>query len=97
MSLNNNIRGLLENIIDESILIMPALMSLFRNTSPPEFGIQRLEDYAFGYVQGLILGQFICSYRAIFAQNLQPEISAEAGRILLRRSRDIREAIFRAG
>jgi hypothetical protein len=45
----------------------------------------------------LILGQFICSYRAIFAQNLQPEISAEAGRILLRRSRDIREAIFKAG
>ena len=97
MSLNNNLRGLLEDIIDESIIIMPVLMSLFRNTIPPEFGVQRLEDYAFGYVQGLILGQFISSYRAIFAHNLQPEISAEAGKILLRRSRDIREAIFRAG
>ena len=66
MSLNNNLRGLLENIIDESIIIMPALMTLFRNTIPPEFGIQRLEDYAFGYVQGLILGQFISSYRSYF-------------------------------
>jgi hypothetical protein len=95
--MNNNIRGLLENIIDESIHIMPALMNLFRNNVPPEFGIQRLEDYAFGYIQGMILGQFISSYRAIFAQNLPQEVAADAGRILLRRSRDIREAIFRVG
>ncbi len=96
MSLNNNIHGLLENIIDESINILPPLINHIRDTIHPEFGIHKVEDFAFGFIQGLIMGQFINLYRSIYAQNPPSDISAEFERILLRRARDIRDEIFRA-
>lgn len=97
MSLNYYMRGLLEDLIDQSIIMTPIFVKMVRNKNPPEFGIQKLEDYVLGFVQGSIVGLFVSSYRSSFAQDPPSSLLAEVSGIIFKRTKEIREAIFRAG
>jgi hypothetical protein len=97
MALNDHMRGILENLIDQALSITPIYLNMVRQNAPPEFGIQNKQDYTLGIVQGLIMGQFLGLYRGSFAQDPTPNIMAEAGGIIHKRTREIRDAIFKAG
>ncbi|HEX2407819.1 MAG TPA: hypothetical protein VHJ38_11515 [Nitrososphaeraceae archaeon] len=97
MELNDHMRGILENLIDQTIGVTPMHLNMVRKNIPPEFGIQNNEDYILGVAQGVIIGLFLGLYRGFFAQDPPPNVMAEAGRIIYKRTREIREAIFKAG
>lgn len=97
MTLNDHMRGILENLIDDSIRMVPTWVNMARNNNPPEFNIQTLDDYILGFVLGSIMGIFLSLYRTSLAQDLSPNIQVEVSKIIFRRTREIREAIFKAG
>lgn len=97
MPLNEILRGVLERSIDEGIAGIPTLITTCRQGNPTQTGIKTIEDYIFGLVQGKILGQFGAIYKMVYSQNPTPDIAQEVIDILFRRSREIREAIFRQG
>ncbi len=75
----------------------PTFVKMARNNKTPEFNIQTVDDYVLGIVQGSIMGAFVSFYRSSFAQNLPPNLQTEVGQIIFRRTREIREAFFKAG
>jgi hypothetical protein len=56
-----------------------------------------MEDYAFGFVKGLIIGNFLGTYGSAYFPNPPPDLMDEIGEVMARRARDIREALFKAG
>jgi hypothetical protein len=97
MPLNEILRGILERKIDEGIASIPTLIAIFRQGNITQLGVKTLEDYIFGLIHGNIIGQFETIYKVMYFQNLTPDITQEVTNIVLRRSREIREAIFRQG
>lgn len=97
MSLNEILRGVLERSIDESIANIPTLVTSCRQGNFTQVGIKTIEDYVFGLVQGMVIGQFGATYKMIYFQNPTPDINQEVAHIIFRRSREIREAIFSQG
>jgi hypothetical protein len=97
MPLDNYGRGLLEKSIDETIPVIPTFVERLRNNMPEDFMIQKMEDYAFGFVKGLIIGNFLGTYGSTYFPNPPPDLMNEIGDVMVRRARDIREAIFKAG
>lgn len=97
MSLNPYMRGELENLVDQGIIITPTFANIARNNLRPEFNIQTLEDYVLGLVQGSIMGAFVSFYRSTFAPDLPPNLQTEVAQIIFRRTKEIRDAIFNAG
>jgi hypothetical protein len=88
-------RGVLKELIDNAVQVTPALVAFFRDTSP-SLGIKSESDFVFGFVQGLILGQYRV-YRKTMPDGLSDDRLREASRIVARRGKEIREAILRAG
>jgi hypothetical protein len=97
MPLNEILRGLLERYIDEGIAGIPTLVTVCRQGDLTSIGVKTMEDYIFGLVQGTIIGQFGIAYKMIYFQNPTSDIVQEVTSIIFRRSREIREAIFRQG
>ena len=97
MSLTANMRGVLENLIDQAIVMTPTFMNIARNNRTPELGIQTIDDYVLGIVQGSIMGAFVSFYRSTFAQDLPSNLQSEVAQIIFRRTREIRNAIVNAG
>lgn len=60
-------------------------------------GIKTMEDYIFGFIQGVITGEFIVTYRSLYFGLPPQDIQMEVGLIIFKRSKEIREAIFKAG
>ncbi len=58
--------------------------------------IQKMEDYAFGFVKGLIIW-IMGTHGSAYFPNPPPDLMNEIGEVMTRRARDIREAIFKAG
>jgi hypothetical protein len=96
MSLTEYMRGVLENLIDQSINMTPIFVNMARNNNTSEFGITTLDDYVLGIVQGSIMGLFVSFYRSSLAQDLPPNLQTEVGQIIFRRTKEIREAIFKS-
>lgn len=59
--------------------------------------IKKMEDYAFGFVKGLIIWNFLGTYGSAYFPNPPQDLMNEIGEVMVRRARDIREAIFKAG
>jgi hypothetical protein len=97
MPLNEILRGMLERYIDEGIATIPTLVTFCRQGNLTQLGIKTMEDYIFRLVQGTVIGQFGTTYKMIYLQNPTPDIYQEVSGIISRRSREIREAIFRQG
>ena len=97
MPLDNYGRGLREKSIDETIPIIPTFVERLRNNIPEDFMIQKMEDYVFGFVKGLIIGNFLGTYGSAYFPKPLPDLMDEIGEVMARRARDIREAIFKAG
>jgi hypothetical protein len=97
MALNEYMRGVLENLIDQAIKLVPTWVNMARNNNTPEFNIQRLDDYILGFSQGSIMRICVSLYRTSLAQDLPPTIMAEVSKTTFRRTREICDAIFNTG
>jgi hypothetical protein len=97
MSLNDYLRGIVERYIDDGIQSVPVLVQVYRQHASKELGITTMEDYIFGFIHGWILAQFVNTYRSLYSQLPPLDIQQQVGAIIFRRSREIRDAIYRQG
>jgi hypothetical protein len=86
MSLDATLRGILEKYIDDIIQGIPQMITLFRQNKVKEMNITTMEDYILGLAQGLIMGSFFTTYRAIYFQDPSLDITLEAGNIVYKRT-----------
>lgn len=96
MSLNEYLRGTLEQYIDEGRQSVPSMIQVYRAHATREL-VKTMEDYIFEFIQGWILAQFVSTYRSLYFQLPSPDIQKAVGTIIFRRSREIRNAIFSQG
>jgi hypothetical protein len=96
MVLNDLVRGHVERAIDVSIQSIPQTLKNIR-TIKESLHLKEEEDYVFGMATGYVIGTFEAFYRLVYLKAPTAEDSSEVIRIILRRSRDIRDAIFNAG
>ena len=96
MTLDANSRGALESIIDGVIKQTPSLVETFRKAKS-RMQITNESDYVFGLESGVIFGSFTALL--ISLKNRQPDLEEldQIMDILIRRSREIRDAIFNIG
>lgn len=98
MNLNSEARGALEKIIDDAIKGIPQQVSLFRRQSmKSELHLTKEEDFVLGMTWGSIMSIFIgrqmIQYQRLMMQNEKEEMLA----IILKRTREMRDAIFNVG
>jgi hypothetical protein len=93
MSLDVLLRGFIERWIDETIQFIPTLMNGVR-TNKTNLQIKEEADYVFGLATGIIMGKLDMFYRTMYYRRPSDEELFEAGNVISRRSRDIRDAIF---
>ncbi|HKI09549.1 MAG TPA: hypothetical protein VKA09_14235 [Nitrososphaeraceae archaeon] len=96
MVLSDLVRGHVERAIDISLQSIPQTLKNIR-TMKEELHLKEEEDYVFGLAMGYVIGTFEAFYRLVYLKAPSAEDSSEVIRIILRRSRDIRDAIFSVG
>jgi hypothetical protein len=95
VALKEKDRTMLHTMIDEEIGKIPGLV---RNLRLPEFRdffqIKDEPEYVYGYTHGSIVGKFETYYFVVHSgQKPRGDEADEIARILIQRSKDIREAI----
>lgn len=98
MSLDERARGELEHLIDFNIQNVPMLVkSLFSPQTRAEWQIQNQNDFLTGYVVGIIRQGYIDFFNRVYERLPNQQELLEINDIIYRRTRDIREAIFKVG
>jgi hypothetical protein len=89
-------RGLLEKIIDDEIRDLPTITKAFRQTRN-QFMLKEEIDFALGFAVGEITMKFAAAF--LILKNVTPAVEdmVEVMTITARRSRELREAILKAG
>ena len=92
--LDNNIRGSLDQIIDQMVGSLPTTLSWLREGGlKATLHIDNEKDYALGYVHGVIKASFLSTF---FMQNKrQPEAeeTIEADTIIYKRTAELMDSI----
>lgn len=96
MGLDEISRGILEKEIDAVIREIPEEVRTFRQLKSL-FQIKEEADFVYGLAIGHILYPFILSYFATYGRKPTPAEYDEIRQIIIKRSREIREAIFNTG
>ena len=98
MVLDERDRGYLENLIDREIALVPSTMELARTPGyQKEWQIQSDADLVLGWAVGDIFTGFGMYYTNLHKITLTPEDLAQVVTIVIKRVREIREAIFKCG
>jgi len=99
MVLDTNDRGQLERSIDIQIKGIPLLISSFRDQDVKKFFQYKDEnDVVFGMVFGSIIEKFGFYYNGIHNTDVPPaDVASEVLDVIMRRAREIKEAIFKCG
>ena len=99
MALDANDRGNLERSIDSLIKGIPELISRFRDQDVKKFFQYKDEnDVVFGMVFGAIIEKFGYYYNITHNTDTPPpDVASEILDVIMRRSSEIREAIFKCG
>ena len=82
-------------MIDNAIAITPVFVSSLRPINPA-FGIKNEEDFAFGFIYGLIMGQSRVYMLSNYEEASEADLRAAAS-LVVKRTKEIKEAIFKAG
>jgi len=92
-------RGMLEQIIDIEITSIENTIKVFRNPKVKSLmQIGSEEDYVLGLAMGHIMGKFEAAHVALHAPTpMSEEESEEAIKIMFKRIKEIKEAIFKSG
>jgi len=91
-------RGYLENLIDREIKLVPSTMELARMPRyQKEWQIKSDADLVLGWAVGDIFTGFGMYYSNLHKETLPSEDLDQAVDIVIKRVREIREAIFKCG
>jgi hypothetical protein len=96
MVLSDLVRGHVDRAIDISIQSIPQTLKNIRKMKE-SLHLKEEENYIFGLATGYVIGTFEAFYRLVYLKSPSAEDSFEVIQIILRRSRDIKDAIFSAG
>jgi len=98
MVLNEHDRGFLENLIDEEIKQVPSTMEIARMPRyQMEWQIKSDADLVLGWSIGSIFAGFVKYYTDLHKGGFPPGDSGQAVDIIIKRIREIKEAIFKCG
>jgi hypothetical protein len=87
-------RGSLDKIIDEMKGAIPIVKSFGIHKS---MQVQKSEDYALGLAIGYIMGRFLTLFTMFYNRYPDEQELKEAREVILNRTAELREAIFKAG
>jgi hypothetical protein len=87
--LDDKMRGVLDH------LIFHTLMSSIR-IDKADFHVQNESDYAMGLAHGMILTGFISDFKTHYNREPNQEEMIEVSKVLLNRTRELREAISKS-
>jgi hypothetical protein len=93
--LDDKMRGALDQLIDRTTVSFHALMSSIR-IDKAEFHIQSESDYAIGLAHGMILTGFTSDFKAHNNREPNQEEIIEVSKVLFKRTKELREAIFKS-
>jgi hypothetical protein len=93
--LDDKMRGVLDHLIDRTTISFHTLMSSIR-IDKADFHIQNESDYAMGLAHGMILTGFISDFRTHYNREPNQEEMIEVSKVLLNRTRELREAISKS-
>ena len=88
-------RGALDQLIDRTTISFHTLMSSIR-IDKADFHIQNESDYAMGLAHGMILTGFISDFKTHYNREPNQEEMIEVSKVLLNRTRELREAISKS-
>jgi hypothetical protein len=93
--LDDKMRGVLDHLIDRTTISFHTLMSSIR-IDKADFHIQNESDYAMGLAHGMILTGFISDFKTHYNREPNQEEMIEVSKVLLNRTRELREAITKS-
>ena len=98
MVLNEQMRGSLEKTIDHTILKIPKIVRMARTVSAAkEFQVKNPDDFALGLAWGYIIRAFSVHYATKYHGMPSEEEMNELSDIVIKRTKEIKEAIFKCG
>ena len=98
MVLDAEARGQLEKIIDREISSIPDTVEIGRNLiNKKEFLVANPDDFALGMALGTIIATFSNSYSAKYHKMPSAEDLEEINDIFIKRTKEIKDAIFNCG
>ena len=92
--LNTTTRGLLDKIIDEIKGALPMVKGFGIQKS---MQVQKPEDYALGLAIGYTLGRFLTLFTMFYSRYPNEQEQKEAREVILNRTAELREAVFKTG
>jgi hypothetical protein len=93
--LDDKMREVLDHLIDRTTISFHTLMSSIR-IDKADFHIQNESDYAMGLAHGMILTGFISEFKTHYNREPNQEEMIEVSKVLLNRTRELREAISKS-
>ena len=98
MALDNEDRAFLENTFDSIINQVPIIMTMARTEEYKKFFQYRDEgDVVLALAMGMIYGGFVQYFITRHERNINPDETGETNGVILRRTREIKDAIFKCG
>ncbi len=98
MALDNEDRAYLEKIIDSTIRQVPTIMKMARNEDYKKFILYKDEwDVVLALSTGIIYGRFAEYFVTRHQREPNTDEVSEGNQVVLRRTRKIKDAIFKCG
>ena len=98
MVLSVNLRGVLEQIVDDNVRKVPALIEMWRNEAVrQQYQITNPADFVYGYLLASMHDQFVLVVQGVERRLPSDQEILESKDIVIRRIIEIRNAIFSKG
>ena len=98
MPLDSEDRAYLEKTIDSTIRQVPTMMKLVRMEEYQKLvNVKEPADLALGFATGIIFGGFVEYFVTRHQRESNPDEISEVNEVIFRRTREIKEAIFKCG
>jgi hypothetical protein len=92
--LDSNIRGSLDQIIDQMVSSLPITLSWLREAGlKANLHIDNEKDYALGYAHGVIKASFLSTFFMRNKRQPEAEETIEADTIIYKRTAELRDSI----
>ena len=98
MPLDDDDRAFLEKTIDTIIKQVPGLVQMARDEGYQKHAqIKEVDDFVLGIATGMIYGAFVQNFVATHQHQTTEDEVTEGNQVILRRMREIKDAIFNCG
>ena len=98
MSLNPEIRGVLDLLIDGVIAQAPVFAKSFLDPkTTSRLHIKSSDDFSIGVAVGIIVAEFNTLFVSAYGRGTSEQDLSEVSQVISRRMPEIRDAVFRAG